>query len=504
LQAILRTVARLDGAGQLSVSVHPPGRGSGPRRTSSVRQNHRVPFEIAAIDGQATALLLDTTESYTADLKAVEVSPGKLTKSLSALCNADGGDLYIGIAEDTGAKVRTWNGFVNVEAANGHIQGLEAYFPLGQYIDYEFLQQKEHPEAGLVLKVSIQRTPDVRPASDGKVYLRRGAQSIPQDDDGVRRLEYQKGTRTFETHPVDTPLEFVTNSETIIGFMLEIVPTGEPEPWLRKQLLIREDKPTVAALLLFADEPQAALPKQSGIKIYRHATTDKVGSRGNLVSQPLTIEGGVYQAIYDAVRTTTDLVQGIRVMGPNGLEEIKYPEVALHEIITNAVLHRDYSIPDDVHVRIYDDRIEVESPGGLAGDLTPERVLTDRFSRNGSLVRWINKFPDPPNKDVGEGLRAAFDAMKDLKLQPPVIEDKRTSVLVSIRHQRLASPEEMILEYLQNHDEISNSVVRKLTGIGSENTVKRTFQRMIKAGELESIPGRSLQQAAYRRPTKAE
>ena len=60
--------------------------------------------------------------------------------------------------------------------------------------------------------------------------------------------------------------------------------------------------------------------------------------------------------------------------------------------------------------------------------------------------------------------------------------------------------EEMILEYLQAHDEIANGVVRRPTGIGSENTVKRIFLRMIKAGELESISGRPLRDAAYRCP----
>jgi ATP-dependent DNA helicase RecG len=459
-----------------------------------------VSYEIIDVDNRAAQFVLDTVESYTADLKAIEVAPAKLTKSMSAFCNADGGELFIGVDEDKGGGVRTWRGFDSVEAAYGHIQAFEDFFPLSQDVEYEFLRRVDHPEAGLVLKVTLRRTPDVRRASDGRVYVRRGAQNLPLDADAVLRLEYQKGSRSFETHTVDVPLDLVTSSERIIGFMLEIVPTGEPESWLTKQLLIREGKPTVVSILLFADEPQAALPKQSAVKVYRYATTDAEGARANLVGQPLTVEGGAYQVIREAVRTTVDLVQGIRVMTPNGLEEITYPEVALHEIITNAILHRDYSIADDVHVRIFDNRIEVESPGWLPRNLTPQNILTERFSRNGNLVRWINKFPDPPNKDVGEGLRAAFDAMKELKLQPPEIVDKRSSVLVMIRHQRLASPEEMILEYLQHHAEISNSVVRRLTGIGSENTVKRIFQRMIKGGELESIPGRPLRDAAYRLP----
>ena len=277
-------------------------------------------------------------------------------------------------------------------------------------------------------------------------------------------------------------------------------PTAEPEPWLRKQLLIRDDKPTVAAVLLFSDEPQIALPKQSGVKIYRYSTTDAEGTRTTLQGQPATIEGNSYDQIHEVVQETVTMVEGIRVMLETGLERISYPEVTLHEIITNAVLHRDYSVADDIHVRVFDNRIEIESPGRLPAHVTVDNILDERFSRNGTMVRWINKFPDPPNKDVGEGLRAAFAAMRSLQLQPPKITETNSSVLVTIKHQRLASPEELIVEYLQTHDEISNSVVRELTGIGSENRVKGIFQRMIRTGELERIPDRSQRYAGYRLP----
>lgn len=64
-----------------------------------------------------------------------------------------------------------------------------------------------------------------------------------------------------------------------------------------------------------------------------------------------------------------------------------------------------------------------------------------------------------------------------------------------------ASPEEIITEYLQTQHEITNMTVRELTGIGSGNQVKRIFQWMIKAGALESIPGRPLTKYGYRLPT---
>jgi len=293
----------------------------------------------------------------------------------------------------------------------------------------------------------------------------------------------------------------VTNSVTVMEFMLEVVPTGEPEPWLRKQLLVRDDKPTAAAVLLFSDEPQAALPKQSTIKVYRYSGTDDVGSRKTLQGQPITIEGDVYKQIHEAVATTAKMVEGIRLMGPEGMEEVEYPQVALHEVITNAVIHRDYSIADDIHVRIFDNRVEVASPGRLPAHVTAENILRERAARNGTVVRWINKFPNPPNKDVGEGLRTAFDAMRSLKLKPPEIRETGNGVLVQIRHERLGSPEEMILQYLNaGNNEITNGVVRSLTGIGSENRVKTILQRMVRRGELESVPNRSLRYAAYRLP----
>ncbi len=464
-----------------------------------------VAIETVAIPGPAVVRVLALEEWHFGDLKAIEVSPAKLTCSLSAFANADGGELYVGIDEDRKSGKRRWRGFASQENANGHIQAFEQTSPLGEFADYQFLRPANAPESGFVLKISISKSRDIRPASDGTVYKRRGAQNLRiTGSDALRRLEYEKGLTSFETHPVTAPLTLVTNSEAIISFLLEVVPTAEPEPWLRKQLLISGDKPTVASLLLFADDPAVVLAKRSGVKIYRYATTEAEGTRKTLKGDPLTVEGGLYEQIREAVATTVKLVEGISIMRADGLEEVRYPEVTLHEIITNALLHRDYSIADDTHVRVFDNRIEVESPGRLPAHVTPHNILEERFARNGVVVRWINKFPNPPNKDVGEGLRTAFDAMKQLQLKEPEIVEREHSVLVSIRHQRLASPEQMIVEYLQTHDEITNSIVRDLTGIGSENRVKGIFQRMIRAGELESIPGRSQRYAAYRLPSGSQ
>jgi ATP-dependent DNA helicase RecG len=128
----------------------------------------------------------------------------------------------------------------------------------------------------------------------------------------------------------------------------------------------------------------------------------------------------------------------------------------LHEIITNAVLHRDYHIVDDVHIRIFDNRIEVQSPGQRPTQITIENILGERFARNGAIVRILNKFKDPPNKDVGEGLNTAFAAMHSLGLKEPVIIQTENSVLVIIKYESLASPQEAIMDFLETHPSIKN------------------------------------------------
>jgi ATP-dependent DNA helicase RecG len=350
-----------------------------------------------------------------------------------------------------------------------------------------------------VLKIDVGKSRDVKIASDGKVYVRRGAQNLPvESSDNLAQLRRNKGLTSFETEPVAADKELVTNSTVVIEFMLQVIPTAEPEPWLRKQMVLVGDKPTVAGILLFAEEPQGILPKRTGIKIYRYRTTAEEGTRGTLDGDPVSIEGYAYEQITAAVRKTAETIESVRVNTPEGLEVVKYPITALHEIITNAVLHRDYSIADDIHIRIFDNRVEVLSPGTLPAHITPQNILNERFARNATIVRLINKFPDPPNKDVGEGLNTAFSAMREMKLKPPVIEQLGGYVKVSLKHEALATPEEIIVRYLETNQQIRNRTARDLCFIGSENKMKVILQRLVKNGILELVPGTTRYSAAYR------
>jgi len=455
-------------------------------------------IDVFEIKPEQAKYILDLDEGHFADLKSLDIAPAKLTKSISAFANADGGELFIGIDEDRNTGIRSWRGFENVEAANGHLQPFENLFPLGQDFQYEFLRAAGCQ--GLVLKATITKTLSVRKASDGTVYVRRGAASLPvQDNEALKRLEYAKGLSSFETELVNCQAEEVCNSEAIIGFMMRVVPAAEPDAWLRKQQLLRDGKPAVTAVLLFSEEPQALLPKRSGIKIYRYKTSDIVVTRETLAFDPITIEGTAYDQVYKTVEQTTRVIEEMKILGKEELEKVSYPHEALHEIITNAVIHRDYSLTDDIHVRVFDNRVEVENPGRLPAHITPENILEERYARNPALVRLINKFPNPPNKDVGEGLNTAFEAMMKLKLKPPMVFQKDNSVMVAIRHESLASPEELIMEYLLTNAEINNTKAREVCHIGSENKMKRVFERLMDSKLIERIPERQCRAIAYQK-----
>ena len=161
---------------------------------------------------------------------------------------------------------------------------------------------------GLVLHVQVNRTQGIVPGTDGKPYVRVGAQNLPQDTpEKLRRLEFTKGVISFEGHPASAPKELIVDSPITKKFVDYVVPKAQPEAWLKKH-----------------------------------------------------------------------------------------------------------------------NRIEVQSPGRLPAHVTPKNILDERFARNGAIVRLLNKFPDPPNRDVGEGLNTAFDKMRELGL--PQSRHRRTGL----------------------------------------------------------------------------
>jgi len=89
--------------------------------------------------------------------------------------------------------------------------------------------------------------------------------------------------------------------------------------------------------------------------------------------------------------------------------------------------------------------------------------------------------------------------MKRLHLKEPEIQQRESSVLILIRHEQLASPEERILHFLESNEAISNGEAREVCVIREDWRVRSIFARMVEAGMIEKVPGSSTSNTAYRK-----
>lgn len=434
--------------------------------------------------------ILIIQEDWLIDKKGKDIKPAKLSKTVSAFANTNGGDIYLGISHMEDKTVYFWDGFDSEEQMNQHIDVVTNMFD--SYEDYSMETYQSNVDGTFVLHIVVHKTQKIIYASDGKAYIRHGVQNSPCDnDEKLIRLRLDKGLSSYEDEYTQSNLDDLKSSRVLCNFLTQVAPTTTPYDWLRRQKVMNSNAHiSVAGVLLYDECPQATLPKQSAIKILRYHTEEANGTRETLdVRFPITIEGDIYSLIHEAVQKTKEIVETSGVVGESDTEIKEYPKITLHEIITNAVLHRDYSIKKDIQIRIFTNRIEIESPGKLPGHITLENILQEQCARNPKIVRLIAKFPSPPNKDVGEGLNSAFNAMKQMQLKEPKIEETESSVIVTIKHERLADAETVVWEYLQSHNTISNETARLLTGITDANKMKRVFYRLRNQGKIQIVEG---------------
>lgn len=456
-------------------------------------------MEHLTISAKEAAALLAMNEDHYVDFKSREVKPASLEKWVSAFGNSSGGEIIVGV-DELERGTFAWRGFDRIEDINDHVATLLGPYPESDTFRYETL--KTEGRTGYLLRIGVAKTRAICYTSNGAAYV-RGAASVKQvtDEASFEILRRQKGISSYEDATTRATINMVADSLQVTEFVMDALTFTEPEPWLRSQLLIVEGRPTVAAVVLFADEPQVVLPKAS-VMVYRYASRDAVGQRDDLVDgRTWNIEGSAISQIRETVRKTTDLIESVK--GAN-LQDVSYPPETLHEIITNAVIHRDYAIADNIHVRIFDDRVEVESPGRLAGHVTPRNLPGARFSRNETIERMLHKFADAPNKNVGEGLVTAFEAMKAMRLAPPEVRETDDGVLVLIKHEPLDSPATIILRYLQDHETITNREACSITNYQSDTKMRRLLRSMIAQGALEQVPGTTRGGFKYRLREKDE
>ncbi len=170
---------------------------------------------------------------------------------------------------------------------------------------------------------------------------------------------------------------------------------------LNTEFLIEEEdrKPaTVAALLLFCPNPNRYLP-QAGIdavaypgKEKDYAAKERLSIRGPMTALSGSdgiVENGLVEQAVEFVRRNTgvaaELADGVRRE-----QKWTYPEEAVRETVVNALVHRDYLLSGTtVELSVYEDRLEVASPGRLPNGITPQRMMTGCRSARNQLLKDV-------------------------------------------------------------------------------------------------------------------
>lgn len=446
-------------------------------------------MEISIIEQKEVDALLVLNEDHFNDVKSKRIKPAKLQETFVAFANSDGGDMYVGI-EDKSESGERVIGFGEQEEANGIISTLlEETQPSVENVLVEFLKVKGK---GLVLHFGIPKSPKVHYTAAGDCYIRVNAQKRKIKGERITQLSYSKGAEPYERKAVDdVDVNEIVESKALVGYMKRVGTHLEPSIFLRKQRLLTksdgERVPNVGCVLLFDEEPQATLETRCAVKVYRLRTTEKDYQREQLEEMPVTINGTVEDIIGKAINQVSEYIDGASFQDGGRLVKLQYPAEALKEILVNAVIHRDYSLNDDIHIRIFDNRVEVQSPGKLPGYMSIKNLYEERFSRNPNIVRMLHNLPNPINHDIGEGLDTAKNELKKAGLVEPYFEEKENAFLVTIKHQKIASIEEVILHHLENNPDtvITNKLVRQLSGEDDMQKVKLALQKLRANGHIK-------------------
>ena len=345
-----------------------------------------------------------------------------IAENVAAFANADGGTLILG-AEDDGTV--TGHGYPE-GAIEDFVGTVERRLQPSVRTEFQRVSINEsevlvfsvpiHPEAVMVKGNGF-------PYRVGDQVVRESQEMINARKAEYRRVGYERQTRHEATlGDLDlalaagfldrTPFSDRELEDALVGYGL-LIPR-------REGLAV-----TNAALLLFGAEPFARWHPRAGARVFRVAGTAVQHGRERNVVQVTRIEPPLMTAIQALHRTVQSQIRRSEKLHNLFFREMpEYPEFAWQEAIVNAFAHRDYQDQGrEVEVWLYDDRMEVQSPGGLVPPVTLEALRERRrvhASRNPLIVRILADVGIM--REEGEGIPRIYEEMEDSFLQPPQLE----------------------------------------------------------------------------------
>ncbi|GIV08559.1 MAG: ATP-dependent DNA helicase [Fimbriimonadales bacterium] len=314
------------------------------------------------------------TESQTVEWKREWTE--RALEDLAAFANTDGGTLWIGIQDD-GAVVGAQTDDREIQRITNQIAA-----HLGITPSVEIISLHGRP----MIRITVE--PAAHLVAYRGRYLRRvGSTNRDFAQDELARHIMQRLGLHWDGLVSEWGLEYL-DAEALHHFArlarerLPSIDPQHPQTILQNLGLIRDGKLTNAAVLLFAQNPQRLYPlAQVRIGLFRdNQILDSHDFRGTLWQQ---LEGAM-ERFRQLLKVRFDIrVEELSLEGLQRREVWEYPLDALREAVVNALIHRDYTYPSDIQIRLEEDRLQVWSPGELPPPLTVEQL----YGPHGSVKR---------------------------------------------------------------------------------------------------------------------
>ena len=411
-----------------------------------------------------TAITIDYLTKHSEDSGYDRKSARKdyklLANTIASFANANGGIIAVGIEDD--GKI---TGFQRVgeEKYNGFLKILSSsYFKTVPKCKIETINIKNSDEKDdkiILFHIEPSTNKVIRNSKD-EVYLRQSDSSNKLERDQIKILEYERNEMDFESEIVKRATIEDIDEEVVQIYRENLNSNLNTHDLLkaRKFIITENEKEyiTNAGILLFAKDPSLFLPSARVRILKIEGTEMQTGAEMNVVKD-VTYSLPLYKAITKSAEFIKTQLRDFNHLGPDGKFATipEYPEFAWTEGLVNAVTHRDYSITGQhINVILYDDRLEIISPGKLPGLITLDTMKTERFSRNPQISRVL--FELNLVKELNEGVKRIYKEMKEFFLDDPEYsEPNGRSVKLVLRNNILMRSKRKTETMLKN-DSLNN------------------------------------------------
>lgn len=378
--------------------------------------------------------LTKTPENLYLDRKRGKIAIQDLANEVASFANANGGIIAVGITDDGIIEGFNIYGPNKLNECQKVVSGYLNPSPVYECELVDIKNERGEDDNILLFHIEPAMNYIVRNNKD-EVYCRQGDSSIKLTSDQIRSLEYDRKERDFEAEILldssieDIDLDMVEIYKKKLGTKLST------EQVLKARGFLREKQGdlhlTKAGMLLFGKNPSVYLPSARVRVLKFEGTNFQVGSEMNIVKDR-TFDSCLYKTIEQARDFINSQLREFTHLNQEGVFETipEYPEFAWYEGLVNAVTHRDYSNSGEhITIKLFDDRLEICSPGKLGGFVTLDTMKSKRYSRNPQIARVLNELGIV--RELNEGVKRIYSEMQRFFLKDPMYsEPDRNSVLL--------------------------------------------------------------------------